>query len=71
MRHKSIIDTEYGEKAIILGINKAISKNFIERIKNMKYKFGDGHAAEKIVNIIKDIKIDQNLLQKKLDFPKS
>jgi hypothetical protein len=35
----------------------------------MGYKFGDGHAAERIVKILKDIKIDEKLMRKKLDFP--
>ena len=69
LRHPSIIDTEYNEESIISGINKALSKDFQESIKNMEYKFGDGHAAERIVKILKDIKIDEKLMRKKLDFP--
>jgi UDP-hydrolysing UDP-N-acetyl-D-glucosamine 2-epimerase len=69
LRHPSIIDTEYSEESIISGINKALSKDFQESIKNMGYKFGDGHAAERIVKILKDIKIDEKLMRKKLDFP--
>jgi len=69
LRHKSIIDTKYSEEAIILGINEALSEGFQESIKNMEYKFGDGHAAERIVEILKDIDIDEKLMQKELDFP--
>ena len=68
LRHKSIIDTEYSEEAIISGINKALSKYFQESIQNMEYKFGDGHAAERIVKILKDIDIDEKLMRKELDF---
>lgn len=69
LRHKSIIDTEYSEEAIISGINEALSKDFRDSIKNMKYKFGDGNAAERIVEILKSTEIDEKLMRKKLDFP--
>ena len=68
LQHTSIINTEYSEKAIISGINKALSKNFRESIKNMEYKFGDGHTAERIVKILKNINIDEKLMRKELDF---
>ena len=34
----------------------------------MKYKFGDGHAAERILKILKDIKINEQFMRKELDF---
>ena len=71
LRHKSIIDTGYSEESVISGINKALSKEFRESIKTMKYKFGDGHTAERIVKILKDIKINEKLMRKKLDFPEN
>ena len=69
LQHTSIINTEYNEEAIISGIKKALSYDFRQSIKNMEYKFGDGHAAEKIIKILKDINIDEKLMRKKLDFP--
>jgi hypothetical protein len=35
----------------------------------MEYKFGDGNAAQKMVQIIKSIEIDERLMRKKLNFP--
>jgi hypothetical protein len=35
----------------------------------MHFKFGDGHAAERMVKIIKDTKIDQDFMRKRLDIP--
>lgn len=66
--HTSIIDTEYSEDSIISGINKALSKDFRDSIENMKYKFGDGHAAERIVKVLKNTEINEKLMRKKLDF---
>lgn len=69
IRHRSVIDTSYGIESIIKGIEKAISAEFRESLKNMECKFGDGTAAKKMVEIIKNINIDQELMRKRLDFP--
>jgi len=39
--------------------------------KTEHYKFGEGNAAKKMVDVIKDIKIDQKFLRKQLDFPEN
>ena len=69
IRHKSVVDTNYDIDFIKDGIEKAMSIDFKESLKNMKYKFGDGDAAKNMVNIIKSIKIDEKLMRKKLEFP--
>ena len=68
IRHKSVIDTGYSVASIKRGIQKAISKDFQNSLKGMDFKFGDGHAAEKMVEIIKRIKVDQKFLRKRLEF---
>lgn len=69
LRHESVIDSDYSVEAIKNGIEKALSKDFRERIKTMRYKFGDGKTAKKMVNIIKSIEINEKLMRKELDFP--
>jgi UDP-hydrolysing UDP-N-acetyl-D-glucosamine 2-epimerase len=69
LRHKSVIDTGYSVDSIKNGIEKALSDNFRKQLKNMEYKFGDGNAAQKMVQIIKSIEIDERLMRKKLNFP--
>lgn len=64
IRHQSVIDTDYSVESIKQGIEKALSAEFRQKIKNMPFKFGDGHAAEKMVDIIKSINIDQDFLRK-------
>ena len=68
IRHESIIDVGYSTESIKSGIEKALSKTFCKQLSSMNYKFGDGHAAERIINKLATLKIDQNLLRKKLDF---
>ncbi len=69
VRHRSVIDTDYSEAGIVEGIIKALSSEFREGLRTMEYQFGDGHAAERMVEIIAQTTIDQNLLRKRLEFP--
>ena len=68
LRHESVIDTDYSVTSIKSGIEKAMSSEFRNKIQNQELKFGDGNAAKKIVEILKNIKIDENLMRKKLEF---
>jgi len=71
IRHESIIDTDISLESIAEGIKKAQSSKLRKKIRNnMKFKFGDGRAAERIVKVLSETKIDQKLMIKKLDFPK-
>jgi len=67
-RHKSIIDTDYSVDSITNGIKKAQSKEFKSSINMMKYHFGDGSAAEKMVRIIQNTSIDEKLMRKQLSY---
>ena len=64
--HKSIINTNYKSISIKKGIKRAIDPKFLKNIKTMKYEFGNGNAADKIVDIIRKVKINQKLLRKVL-----
>ena len=68
IRHKSVIDVDYSINSIVKGIKIALEPNFRKRLKKMKYKFGDGHAAERILKILKDIKINEQFMRKESDF---
>ena len=65
--HKSIINSNYQKKQISNSIKKALSKNFNLKIKKMNYYFGSGKSSEKIIKIIKSIKIDQKFIRKQLE----
>ena len=65
--HKSIINSNYQKKQISNSIKKALSKNFNLKIKKMNYYFGVGKSSEKIIKIIKSIKIDQKFIRKQLE----
>ena len=70
VRHESVIDVNCEVKDIIYGIKKASTTEFVESIKTMKFKFGDGNAAKKIVTALEKIDFGQQLLRKRLVFPR-
>jgi UDP-hydrolysing UDP-N-acetyl-D-glucosamine 2-epimerase len=68
IRHSSIIDTDYTIDSIQKGIKKALTINFFSSLHEMKYTFGNGNTAKKMVKILESIPMDKKLLQKQLDF---
>lgn len=67
IRHQSVIDTNYTVHEIDQAISTALSANFRAGLKNMRYKFGKGNAAQKMIDIIKSTKIDDKLMIKSSD----
>lgn len=67
IRHRSILDTGYSQESVAAGIQKALSSEFREGLQTMEFQFGDGHAASRMVEIIAGTKIDQNLMQKRME----
>lgn len=69
LRSKNIVDVNSKEEEIILAIDKCLhEEEFIESIKSITNKYGNGETSNKIVDILKKISINKNLLQKKLTY---
>ena len=62
--HLSVINTGYSKQSIVKAINLACNVNFNKKIKRMKYNFGTGNTAKKIIKKIKNLNINQDLLRK-------
>ncbi len=60
--------SDFNEKKIFNSIKKAISKIFINKLKNVKNPYGDGNSAKKIVDILLKTKKNDMLLFKELTF---
>lgn len=54
LRADSVIDCKTDKEAIVAAIDKAMSRDFIDSIKDMSNPYGDGHTSERIVSIIKE-----------------
>ena len=69
LRAKNIIDVK---KITYNNLKKAFkisqTKNFKNKIKNIKNPYGDGNSSEKILKIILNTKIDDKLMFKKLTY---
>ncbi len=68
-RGDNVIDTDYSLKNITNAIKRALSdKKFLKKVSLKKNPYGDGKASSRIVQILKEIKITDKLLQKKLNY---
>ena len=65
-RGKNIIDVGYDFLEIKNAIDKAMSPEFKESFIDSDKPYGDGNACDKIVEILVNIKLDNNLLKKQL-----
>ena len=64
-RATNVIDVPHDKNAIVDAVNKAlVDKNFLEKVKLVENPYGNGKSAEKIVEILKTLRLD-NLIQKK------
>ena len=68
-KSENIIEVEPDKRKILSAIDFALkNKGFQEKVKKCRNRFGDGNAAKKIAKIIKEFKIDNKLIQKKLAY---
>ncbi len=65
VRAANVIDVGYGRTEIVNGIRKSLSPAFRESLKGLKNPYGDGHAAERIVQYLKTIPLDSAVTVKK------
>ncbi|UCC91687.1 MAG: UDP-N-acetylglucosamine 2-epimerase (hydrolyzing) [Candidatus Aenigmatarchaeota archaeon] len=68
-RSTNVIDVGHDRNVISTKIKKTIyDKKFIKGVKKCKTPYGHGNASKRIVKILSDMKIDKNLLQKKMTY---
>lgn len=65
IRAESVIDCEPVRESICWGIEKAMSRDFVERIKDVQNPYGTGNTCERIVSIIKEKLKEENIVLKK------
>jgi GDP/UDP-N,N'-diacetylbacillosamine 2-epimerase (hydrolysing) len=69
IRGSNVIDVGYDFDEITGGINKAISRKFRDYLEgNCVNPYGDGHSAEKILDILLSTRVDEKLLIKNLTY---
>jgi len=65
LRCKNVIDVGYDRGEILEGIEKAISWKFRDGLSDLISPYGDGHAADRIVESLRDTGLDEKLLLKR------
>jgi len=59
-----VIDVDFGEQAIIQAVNEAVSPEFKATCEGWQHFFGDGHASEKIIDLLLNAPDEDRLLNK-------
>ena len=68
-RSTNIIDVDYKKYEIMKAIRKALcDKNFIKKVKSCKNPYGDGQTGKRIADILSKIKINKELLEKRIAY---
>lgn len=68
-RAENVIDVQYDRDQIISAIRKAVyDKDFRKQLRNCKNPYGSGNTGRKIADILSEIKITDNILQKHLRY---
>jgi len=68
-RAENVIDVDYDKEEIKNGLKKALfDEEFRKKAKQSKNPYGDGDSGKKIADILATIKINQNLLQKRVTY---
>ncbi|MGQ4876454.1 MAG: UDP-N-acetylglucosamine 2-epimerase [Promethearchaeia archaeon] len=68
-RSENIIDVPYNSEKIENAIKKALEdESFLEKVKNCINPYGDGKASEKIIKVLEDIEINENIFLKKITY---
>jgi len=63
----NVIDVNYNKDEIIRAIRKSLEDTvFIKKVRQCNNPYGDGKSSEKIVEILRTIKIDPSLIQKRM-----
>lgn len=69
MQTNNVINVSYGRKEIFKAIKKALTdRKFKKGLQHCVNFYGDGHSSEKIVKVLKEIEIDEKLLNKKITY---
>ncbi|MGC2729189.1 MAG: UDP-N-acetylglucosamine 2-epimerase [Candidatus Sulfotelmatobacter sp.] len=68
-RAKNVLDAKADKQSILEKIEKARSNSFKSSLEGMTNPYGDGHAAERIVEILTSVPLDGDLLWKRASNP--
>lgn len=65
IRGKNVLDVGCTRAEILAGVKKAVSLEFRTSFRDVVDPYGNGHAAERIVDRLKEVNLENGLLQKR------
>jgi len=69
LRAENVIDVEHDEEQIIKAIKKGLfDGDFIKKVNETTNPYGDGKSAKRIVEILENIPLNQQLVQKRIAY---
>ena len=68
-RARNVLDAEADKQSILEKIEEARCNRFKSSLEGMTNPYGDGHAAERIVEILTSVPLDADLLRKRTSSP--
>jgi GDP/UDP-N,N'-diacetylbacillosamine 2-epimerase (hydrolysing) len=69
LRAENVIDVGHEKEEIIKAIERAMfDREFRERVRACRSPYGDGKTSSRIVSILKDLGIDENLIRKRMTY---
>ena len=69
LKPRNVIDVECNTKEILNKINFVLKNNkFVKSLRKLKNPYGDGKSAIKIIKLLKKIRIDKKIIQKKITY---
>lgn len=69
-RPENVIDVEYGTAHVAEGLRRSLDDiAFREKVRMCRNPYGDGHAAERIVEVLQTVPLGKNLQKRFLDAP--
>ena len=68
LRGDNVIDSSFDLSDLQKSIQKALSFEFKERLKTSKNPYGDGQASERILEVLKNIELTSELIQKQITY---
>ena len=65
LRAANVIDVGQGRDEIVAGIRRALAPGFRAGLRGLVNPYGDGHAAPRIAQVLREVELGSRLLRKR------
>lgn len=65
---QNVINVDHDLESIVGAIRKAMAPEFRNKLRGMPNPYGDGRSSERIVEVMRNLRVDNQLLMKKLTY---